>query len=311
MDELGRTLIHEHFIFGYPGFDGDITIADSRRNLIERAVMAAMDAKAAGIDTVVDATPNECGRDVNALKEISERSNMHIICSTGYYCEELGSPSYFNFRKNLGYNLIEEIYEMMMKEITKGVAGTGIKPGVIKLASSNGKITEYETAFFKAAARVQRETGTVIITHTEAGTMGPEQAKLLLSEGGIKEKIVIGHMCGNHDVTYHLDVVKQGVYDSFDRFGEENFFGSPTDDERIQLMMQLMDKGYANRLLMAHDSVNAFWGRNVEFKGDFEPENNIVMTRIPKILNPRMEKMGITKERIDKIQINNIKELFA
>lgn len=310
-EQLGRTLMHEHFIFGYPGFAGDITLANSRRDLLEQALEAAKDAKAAGIDTVVDATPNDCGRDVEALKEISERSELNIICATGYYCEELGSPSYFKFRSNLGYDIAEEIYEMMMEEITKGVGKTGIKPGVIKLASSNGRITEYESAFFRAAARVQRETGTVIITHTEEGTMGPEQADLLLSEGGIKEKIAIGHMCGNRDINYHLEVLKRGVYDAFDRFGEENFFGSPTDAERIGLLKELAEKGYLDRLLMSHDSVNAFWGRHVAFNGQFEPENAIVMTRIPEVLNPMMKEMGISHQEIDKLQIENIRDLFS
>lgn len=309
-EKLGRTLMHEHFIFGYPGFAGDITLANSRHDLLERALKAAKDAKAAGIDTVVDATPNDCGRDVEALKEISERSELNIICATGYYCEELGSPSYFKFRSNLGYDIAEEIYEMMMGEIIKGVGKTGIKPGVIKLASSNGRITEYENAFFRAAAKVQRETGTVIITHTEEGTMGPEQADLLLAEGGIKEKIAIGHMCGNRDINYHLEVLKRGVYDAFDRFGEENFFGSPTDAQRIELLKRLSEKGYQNRILMSHDSVNAFWGRDVTFKGEFEPENAIVMTRISKVVNPMMKKMGISDQAIDRIQVDNIRELF-
>ena len=78
------------------------------------------------------------------------------------------------------------------------------------MASGEGRISKYEEAFFKAAARAQKDTGIVIITHTEAGTMGPEQADLLLAEGGIKEKIAIGHMCGNKDLEYHLEVLKRG-----------------------------------------------------------------------------------------------------
>lgn len=28
-EELGKTLIHEHIVFGYPGFDGDVTLGGS------------------------------------------------------------------------------------------------------------------------------------------------------------------------------------------------------------------------------------------------------------------------------------------
>lgn len=310
-DSLGRTLMHEHMVFGYPGFSGDTTLGASREDLLRQALNAAICAKRSGIDTIVDATPNDCGRDPELLKEISERAELQIICATGYYCEALGSPSYFKFRADLGYDMAEEIYEMMMTELTVGIEKTGIKPGVIKVASSLGRITEYERAFFKSAARVQRETGTVIITHTEGGTMGPQQAELLLEEGGIKEKIAIGHMCGNRDISYHLSVLEQGVYDAFDRFGEENFFGSPSDTERITLIRQLMKKGYGEQILMSHDSVNAFWGRKVVFSGDYEPENKIVMTRIPEIINPQMLAAGMTQEQVDHMQIGNIARLFA
>ena len=309
-EEIGRTLMHEHFIFGYPGFAGDVTLGNSRRDLIEHALEKAIEIKALGIDTVIDATPNECGRDVEALKEISERSGLHIICSTGFFREAAGAPSYFTFRQELGYDIVEEIYEMFMKEITDGVADTGIKPGVIKLATGENSISEYETAFFKAAARAQKDTGTPIITHTEVGTMGPEQADLLLAEGGIANKISIGHMCGNKDINYHLEVLKRGVYDAFDRFAEENFFGGPSDPDRIRLMQELIKHGYLNRLLMSTDTVNSFWGRDVAFTGIFEPENAICMKKIPEEINPMMLKMGMLQTEIDQIQIGNIKELF-
>lgn len=308
---MGRTLMHEHLIFGYPGFCGDISLGKSKETLVEEAVKKAMEVKKLGIETIIDATPNDCGRDPELLKEISEKAELNIICTTGYYSESLGANTYFNFRKDLGYSIDEEIYEMMMNELENGIGNSGIKPGVIKVASSKNKITEYEQAFFKAAARAQKDSNTVIITHTEEGTMGPEQAKLLVESGGIKDKIVIGHMCGNRDFSYHLKVLSQGVYDAFDRYGEENFFGSPTDMERIELMRRIIDSGYQDKLLMSQDTVNVFLGREVEFKGEFEAENQIVMTRISKVLNPMMLEMGIFQEVIDQIQVKNIARLFA
>ena len=56
---------------------------------------------------------------------------------------------------------------MMVTELTKGIDGTDIKAGVIKLASSYQQITPMEETLFKAAARAQKETGCVIITHTQ------------------------------------------------------------------------------------------------------------------------------------------------
>ena len=120
-DKLGRTLMHEHLVFGYPGFEGDVTLGISREEALETALKATLDAKKLGLETIVDATPNECGRDPELLKEISERAGVNIICSTGYYCEAIGAPAYFKFRANNGYDIADEAYEMMMAEITSGI----------------------------------------------------------------------------------------------------------------------------------------------------------------------------------------------
>lgn len=126
------------------------------------------------VKTVVDPTPNECGRNPVFLKKITEATGLQIICATGFYFEGEGAPPYFSFRKGRGTSE-QDIYDMFKAEISTGIAGTGIKPGIIKLSSSKGAITEYEQMFFRAAAKVQKETGTVILTHTQEGTMDPEQ----------------------------------------------------------------------------------------------------------------------------------------
>ena len=97
------------------------------------------DARAYGINTIVDATTNECGRNVRFLKKISDMTGMNIICSTGYYFQAESAYAYWNFRRGFA-NIEEEIYEMMVTELTKGIEGTDIKAGVIKLASSFNEI---------------------------------------------------------------------------------------------------------------------------------------------------------------------------
>ena len=63
---------------------------------------------------MVDATPNETGRDVELLKTISKISGLNIICTTGYYFEDEGAPAYFKFRSTLG-DAESEIYELFIK----------------------------------------------------------------------------------------------------------------------------------------------------------------------------------------------------
>jgi phosphotriesterase-related protein len=90
-DDLGKTLIHEHFFFGYPGYEGDSTLGPNYvEEIIATGIEVAERAKMHGVETIVDATPNDCGRDPELLRGISERAGIKIICSTGYYYEGEG-----------------------------------------------------------------------------------------------------------------------------------------------------------------------------------------------------------------------------
>jgi phosphotriesterase-related protein len=300
-EKLGKTLIHEHVLFGYPGCQGDVTCAPryDREAIINRSVeMLSRFRESYGLGTIVDATPNDCCRDAGLLREVSERAGVNILCSSGYYYEGEGATAYYRFRALLG-DAEKEIYEMMKTEATVGIAGTGIKAGVFKLASSENIISDYEKRFFVAAARVSAETGTPIITHTQAGTMGPQQAELLLSCGAKPEKIMIGHIEGNTDIRYLLKVLEQGVYIGFDRFGLENFTGSPSDAVRVACIVALIRSGYVNRIMLSHDSIYNWVGKPLDVTSPLHPE--IVFKRAV----PALQAAGLTDIEINALLVDN------
>lgn len=298
-DELGKTLMHEHFYVGYPGYSGNTLYEKEFSELVELGVEVANKAKAQGVQTIVDPTPNDCGRSPELLKAVSEETGLNIICATGYYYEAQGAPAYFNFKKALGTGE-EELYELMLGEITNGIGKTGIKPGIIKIGSGNGSISEYEEMFFKVAAKVQQETGLPILTHTEQGTMGPEQAKLLISEGVDPKKILIGHMDGNTDIQYQLKTLKQGVYIGFDRFGLSEFAGAPLDEERLVVLAGLIGSGYENQIMLSHDTVNIWLGGPTIFPDELAKLlENWEIQHVIKNIIPKLEAGGVSKESIN------------
>ena len=115
--------------------------------------------------------------------------------------------------------------------------------------------------FFEAAARVHRETDILLLTHTQEGTMGPEQAEMLIDLGVAPSKIVIGHMCGNTDLAYHKRTLRTGVKIGFDRFGIQQLIGAPMDEERINTLNGLVKQGFENQIMLSHDSINHWLGR--------------------------------------------------
>src|SRR5204863_3560354 len=138
-----------------------------RAEFIEEAVRRLVQLRNEhGVRSFVDPCPIELGRDAGMMKEISEKSGMHIICTTGFYFEEMGLPVYWRART------VDEIAEFYIREITDGIGDTGIKAGAIKVATGAPVVTELERKFLAAACVAQKATGVPVITPTQAGCAG-------------------------------------------------------------------------------------------------------------------------------------------
>jgi len=302
--------MHEHFVFGYPGFEGDITLAPFDRNAcINAGLEMAENIMAHGVNTVVDATTNDCGRNPLLLREIAEKSGLNIICASGYYSEAEGASPYFKTMSKFGKG-VTQIYDMFKKEVIDGIGTTGIRPGVLKLASSKGVISAYEEMFFRAAAKVSKEEAIPILTHTEKGTMGLEQAELLIAEGADPQRVMIGHIGGSTDMEYLMRILEKGVYIGFDRFGVEGIVGAPPDSRREACLIGLLGLGYATQIMLSHDWVNFWLARPGVSKIISKGMPNWRPTRIFEEVLPVLKKAGITEEQITTMMVDNPRRLF-
>ena len=310
-DDLGVTLMHEHMTCAYPGWYADESIAPYDRSDVEEKCMKILiDVKDAGVNTIVDATPNDLGRrDPVLLQNLSRKSGINIIMSTGLYFEAQGAPHYWFFRKGMGANIENEIFEMIMKELTQSVGKTEVRAGVIKVASNDPQISEYEKMVFRAAVRASAETGVPIITHTQGGAVGPAQQDLFLQAGGNPKKIMIGHQNNTADINYHLsELQKSEFYLGFDRTG----LGLPTCNPKAEeVIIELIKKGYTNRIMLSHDAVCVWLGRPMTLPDSLKDTvKNWYPTYIPKIFVPKMKAAGVTDEQIKMMLIDNPKRFF-
>lgn len=271
INSLGRTLVHEHIALGYPGWSADKSVAPfdfSRAH--DRAVKICKRLKSEhGVDTVIDVTPNDLGRIPALLQAVAERTSLNIICATGLYFEYRGADTYFKSRMAWS-DITSEIAELFRMEVTDGIHDTGIRAGVIKVGTSLDEVTEYERCVLQAAGRVSSETGVPVVTHTEQSTMGLEQVDILTDAGASPKQILIGH-AGGSDIEYYTRILETGAHLGFDQFGMER---SLTDDDRIEMLIQLSDAGYASQLHMSHDYVINFLGRDFSGLRDYFPSHS-------------------------------------
>jgi phosphotriesterase-related protein len=244
ISDMGRTLVHEHLYITIPGWEFEPALADfDRAGFVEEAVGKVKALKEFGVGTFVDPCPIELGRDVRLIAEVSEKAEMNVVCTTGFYFEEFGLPAYWRHQD------AEDIARHYIKEITEGIDGTSIRAGAIKVATGE-EVSHYEHKFATAAAMAQVETGVPIITHTEKGCCGPDQQDIF-AEGGVKmHHCLIGHSCGNPDPAYHKKIVDRGTYIGFDRIGYEML---QPDSLRADNLVKLLDAGHMDQILMSQD----------------------------------------------------------
>ena len=317
-DELGTTLVHEHCVIGFSGWECDpLPGGLSREEMIEACVQALIPARDLGLQSIIEATPPDLGRDVEIMKAVSEKTGIHIICSTGRYTEKSGKWAYLKQRDELGAgNLKTELYDAFMYEITVGIGRSGARAGAIKVATSLNQMAPCEEAVLAAAAQASKETGVPVITHTEGGTLGPEQARLLLSEGAAPEHIMIGHMCDILENDYkkdHQEILKTKASIAFDRFGLEVYI---KDDKRLEALIGLLGEGYAAQIMLSHDYVGAAKGRGGMWPNRL-PEAlqlkvpNWSYTNIFRRILPALKKAGISDSQIHTLMVENPRRLLG
>ena len=102
------------------------------------------------------------GRRADLLRTVSETSGVHIVCVTGIYTREF-HPA------NVATASIDDLAAEMVRELDEGIAGSGIRAGAIKLASSVSPLAGDERKAFQAGGRAHFASGAAITTHTSPG----------------------------------------------------------------------------------------------------------------------------------------------
>jgi phosphotriesterase-related protein len=307
VEAMGVTLMHEHPSAGFQGWYADLSIAPYDPKMVEtRWVKILNELKELGVCTVV--CPEMAGmgrRDPILMRNAATKTGIHTIMGTGLYWEGQGASRYFNFLRENGRNIEQDMYELFIREITEGVEDTGIKAGIIKLGSSDPHMTKYERIMFRAGVRAAKKTGLPITTHCEGPNVGPEQMDYFLRAGANPHKIVIGHQNNSTDLNYFLSQLERpGFYLGFDRVG----FSDPKSEDCI---IELVKRGYTDRIMLSHDYVATWLGRPFAWKEERFTEKYYYPTYIHKKFIPKMEAAGIADEQIQAMLVDNPRRLFS
>lgn len=293
--ELGFTYSHEHVIIRTPGLYTSHPYLWDGEKALNDAISALKVIAAKGVQTIVDMTPADFHRDPELIRKASEASGVKVIHATGIY---VNTTFFFQNRP------IEEIMPLLLHDIQIGMNGTNIKAGVLKAATGPNGVDRVNDKSLRAIARVHRQTGVPIGTHTDMSKhTGLEQQRVFKEEGVDLGRVYIGHSNDTKDVPYLEQVIENGSFVSMDRFGLDLAI---SEEDRVDLLVEMCKRGYADRILLSHDANSgADW-----LSPALETLPNWNWSCIVDRILPKARERGVTDAQIHTMMVDNPRRVF-
>lgn len=305
--ELGAVLMHEHVFVHTPEISRDYPDLSwgDKEAAISSAVAALADAAAAEIGTVVDLTVIGCDRAIPELSEVAERVDVNIVVATGLYAfDEL--PRFARARPP-GRDEEDVLTEMFIRDIAEGIGGTPVRAGVLKACTDAPGMTDGARRVTRAVARAQLETGVPISTHTDAARRtGIAQQDVLAEEGVDLSRVVIGHCDDTTDLDYLRQIMDRGSCIGCDRFGLYRP-GTPGMAERVDVIARLCREGYADRIVLSHDThcQSDWFGEG--FRAAYPDWE---YTHVPTAVVPALRASGVSDGQLRKLMVENPRRIL-
>lgn len=263
----------------------------------------------AGGQTLINCDLPGMGRDPLALQKIARATGLNIVASTGWYVQASHPPA-------IAAKSVAELADIMIREITVGIGNTGIKAGNIGEIAMSGQPHEPfqpgEEKVLRAAARAQKATGVSLTVHPNfLGNHWDTYLDVLEAEGANLAKCYMSHLGFYPDVNVAKHVLDRGVgFVSYDQLGHEELFenvlgpgvGFSTDKEEVRCVVELLNAGYADRVLL---------GAEVAMKTCFQEYGGWGYSHVHDNIIPWLKSLGASDEQVRSMMVGNPRRLHA
>jgi phosphotriesterase-related protein len=301
--ELGLTLPHEHVVVDFIGAEKAAGRRYDQDAAFELALPHLRALKERGCRTLVECTPNYIGRDAALLLRLSKESGLHIVTNTGYY----GAVDNKFLPRHAFDETSAQLAKRWLVEWERGIDGTGVRPGFLKLGTGSGKLPELHQKLLRAAAEVHLATGLTIAVHTGDGAAALDELRIL-REAGVAPGALIWVHAQNDPGPIQLEAAKQGAWVSLDGYSLAQ--GNP--DRYIKMILALRRENCLGRVLLSHDdgwSVEGNGARGpLKLFGNGNPQPyRSVFDR----LLPDLKREGLTDAEIERLTVKNPAEALT
>ncbi|WP_286690273.1 MULTISPECIES: hypothetical protein [unclassified Aeromicrobium] len=304
--ELGRTLVHEHVFVLNTEYNQNYQDDWDEEERIRDAVEKLTELKGLGIDSIMDPTVLGLGRYIPRIQRIAAQVDLQIVVATGLYTYN-DVPHQFEHRgPGLLVDMPEPLTEMFVKDVQEGIAGTGVRAGILKCAIELAGLTPGVERVMRAVGQAHVQTGAPITVHTNPANESGLVAQRVLEEEGVDlSKVIIGHSGDTNDVDYLCRLADAGSMLGMDRFGLDLF--NPMQ-ERVGTIIELVRRGYVEHVTLAHDA-NCFIDYfSADAKAHAAP--NWHFRHISEDVIPALLEGGLTEADVETILVDNPRRHF-
>lgn len=293
-NEMGPTLPHEHVLVDFVGAEE----VDPRRYNQEEAFATALPhlrrARELGVRTLIECTPDYLGRDPVLLRRLSEASGLHLLTNTGYY----GAVEGKYLPQHAHIETADQLAARWDLEWREGIAGTGIRPGFIKISVNNSPLGAVDRKLVQAAGRTHRKSGLTIASHTGTGAAALEELAILQEEGVAGQAFVWVHAQSEKDRSFHLQAARQGAWLSFDGLSPEN------QPEYLGHLQAMKEAQLLGQVLLSHDA--GWYSVGEPGGGTFRSYDTLFQDFLP-----RLKDAGFTEAEIRLLTVENPQQAFT
>lgn len=246
---------------------------------------------------VVDVTPDNVGRDAEALAAIARTTGVDIAMGCGPYIWE-SRPRDDPARPAERYR----------DEMLEALTGPGPSSAVIGEIGTGDPISPGERNALRGAALAQAETGAALYVHLHPwGRRGHDALDIVERACGDLSRTILCHLDAQigPSLDYHRTLLARGCTIAFDIWGDELAYGAvrmPTDDERIAATLELVADGYATQLVHSHD---------VCTKTQLRAHGGAGYDHLPRVIRPRLAAAGMPEDEIRRQLSGNARRLVG
>lgn len=241
--DLGTCDAHDHLFLTSPQLPGHEL--DSPSSAARE--LAAF--REAGGESLIQWTPHGMGRRAGDLPELSRTSGVRIVAATGLHQAAHYTPELLERLRAVG------LAGLFVRELTEGIADTGVRAGLIKVAGGFHGLDAHARWTMGAAAEAHHATGAPIAVHLELGTGALDVLDLLCGELNVPaDRLILGHLNRSPDLAIHREAAEAGAYLAYDGPSRAHH---ATDWRMPEAVRSLAEAGHADQLLLGGDTTTA------------------------------------------------------